>query len=822
MQVRDHSRFYDETDGQARFLLGGIGTGSISIDARGRLCDFELFNRPDKGFTPPYSFFAMNTARLGEDGARIDETARTQVLEAEFQPPFEHSHGYNAWEFRGAPRFPESSFSVNYPFANLELKDQSLPLSLDLEAFTPFIPTDAHRSGMPLAIFNWTVRNTDAVAREVSIVASMNNFTHYLKHDLFGKAGFGPSSNRLHQEKRFLAIHMTKDGSTDAELEHMELGLALDRGVDTEDDGGMFWREYWSEGQWWDGMQDFWNDFSADGLLDPEGSVPVEAFSIHASPNKVASLGEKKRLEAGESASWRFIISWYRPNRIHSWNQLLSCEDVAKRPENRRLIRNYYAKWGHPLELTSYALNHYDELRMLSLAFATSLYGSTIPEPVIDAVASTITVLRSTTCFRTGDGRFFGFEGSFNEAGCCEGNCTHVWNYAQTMAYLFPELERSVRRAEFLEELRADGGMNFRAHAFLEGDSFDLPPAGDGQLGSVVRVYREWMISGDDDFLFELWPGVARALDYAARVWDQDGDGMLEGQQHNTYDIDFHGPNALTNTIYYAALEAAARMAEYLGLGDKAGKYRDLAAKGSATTDAACYNGSYFEQVLADVDQHKYQYGTGVLSDQLLGQTWASLMDLGYVLPSEHVRQAVKAIFDHNFIRGLGTVTNLQRTYAFNDEAGLLLCTWPRGGRPRIPFVYSDEVWSGIEYQVASLLVEEGYIDEAIEIVTAVRARHDGKRRNPWNEVECGHHYARSLASYGVFVALSGYRPKLPLGELSFSPRVNQDDFRTFFVCEKGWGNYWQRKHPETGQLEFGIETLYGDLSGLKVNGVMV
>ena len=818
MIIREKTRLYDETDSLASFLLGGIGTGTISIDTRGRLHDFEIYNRPNKGFTPPYTFFALNTAAVDADGKRIADTNRTQIMEAEFQPPYEHSHGYNAWEFRGAPRFRHSEFSVRYPFAKMELFDDSLPLQVQLEAFTPFIPTDAHRSGMPLAVFNWSVTNTGSETREVSVAASMTNSCHHLFDDLFGKSIFGPSSNHLFESDRMLAVHMTRDGSTAADLDHMELGLVLDRSRQQAALSESFARVYWSEGQWWDGMQDFWNDFSEDGKLDAEGSVPQDEFSIHTSPNKVSSVGERFTLAAGETAEWRFVISWYKPNRIHSWNQLMSAEEVAARPPERRSIRNYYAKWGNPMESAAYMLEHYDELEGLSRSFADAFYGSTIPEPVIDAVMSTVTVIRSNTCFRVEDGRFFGFEGCFNKAGCCDGNCSHVWNYAQSLAYLFPELERSVRRAELLEEMDEDGGMKFRAYRYLEGDSFGLVPATDGQLGTIVRVYREWQLSGDEAFLRELWPAVKRSLSYAAKVWDSDGDGMLDSQQHNTYDIDFHGPNTMTNTIYYAALEAAARMADYLG-DAIAGDYRDLAARGSAVTDTACFNGEYYEQILDDVDRYKYQYGKGVLSDQLLGQTWASLFDLGYVLPEAHVKSAVKSIYDHNFIDGSGMrqLTNLQRTYALNDEAGLALCTWPRGGRPRIPFVYSDEVWSGIEYQVATLLVEEGYIDEALDIVTAVRARHDGKRRSPWNEVECGHHYARSLASYGVYAALAGYRPKLAEGTISFDPKINADDFSCFFACEKGWGIYWQKRDIESGEVDYGIETLYGDLSEISI-----
>jgi uncharacterized protein (DUF608 family) len=226
-------------------------------------------------------------------------------------------------------------------------------------------------------------------------------------------------------------------------------------------------------------------------------------------------------------------------------------------------------------------------------------------------------------------------------------------------------------------------------------------------------------------------------------------------------------------------------MAEHLG--EDGSRYAKLAVEGAAKTDALLFNGEYYEQRIEDVDEYRYQYGTGVLSDQLLGQWAAHVVGLGHLLPEAHVTSAIKSVFEHNFRRELTTHESTQRTYALNDEGGLLLASWPRGGRPKIPFVYSDEVWTGIEYQVASHLIYEGFVDEGLTIVRTLRARHDGVRRNPWNEAECGNHYARSQASWALLLALSGCQWDAASGALSFDP-AQPGELRAFFSTGQASG----------------------------------
>ena len=157
-------------------------------------------------------------------------------------------------------------------------------------------------------------------------------------------------------------------------------------------------------------------------------------------------------------------------------------------------------------------------------------------------------------------------------------------------------------------------------------------------------------------------------------------------------------------------------------------------------------------------------------------------------------------------------VATVQRVYAVADEPGLVLCSWPEGGRPRFPFEYSDEVWTGVEYQVAASLIYEGLIDEARTIVESTRSRQDGFRRNPWSENEAGHHYTRSLASWGLLTAMLGFRADLGRRTVQFEPHFPDDEFTCFWAHGLGWGTYRHERGAD-GELRATIDVLHGTLA---------
>jgi non-lysosomal glucosylceramidase len=155
-----------------------------------------------------------------------------------------------------------------------------------------------------------------------------------------------------------------------------------------------------------------------------------------------------------------------------------------------------------------------------------------------------------------------------------------------------------------------------------------------------------------------------------------------------------------------------------------------------------------------------------------------------------HLLSTLRAIHKHNFRSSLWEHANPQRSgYAMGDEAGLLLCSWPRGGKPSLPFVYSDEVWTGVEYQAASHMIARGLLKEGLELVEAARSRHDGLARNPWNEYECGSFYARSMSSWALLEACSGFSYSAPAASLCLAPKAPAWPFTCFFSTAGAWGS---------------------------------
>ena len=797
---------FDNKASAVRFLLGGIGTGNISLDHNARLCDFELWNKPNKGFRSPYTFFAVRTETP-------DGKIRTKALESQLAPPFDFSHGANTTDVCGIPRFRKGEMTGNYPFVNYKFSDKKMPVEAELEAFTPLIPLNVDDSSLPAAVLRYKIKNTTSEKLTVSVAGSMANLCNMAGKDIWNRPQDNKFINRYVQRENYRGINFLPTGLTEKDLHYFEMAFL------TTEKNNVSYMDEWNEGAWWDGLQDFWNDFTKDGELTPGREFRYKGNKLHNSPLSIASLCIKKEIAPGDEATFEFIISWYQPNRVWAWSQeapVCDCEPGCCEPESGTVIKNYYSKFGTPLKTADYLMDNIERLENESRKFANALMCGTMPEYVLDAVSANITVIRSTTCFMVEDGTFFGFEGCGDKSGCCVGNCTHVWNYTQTMAYLYPELERSMRRTEFRYETDDTGFMAFRALNYLKSGEHKMPPATDGQLGTIIRLYRDWMICGDDAFLKEMWPNAKLALEYAFTNWDVDGDGVMEAEQHNTYDIEFYGMSSMLNSIYYAALRAGEEISKYLGDMDSAEKYADICEKGAKKLDELTFNGEFYIQLIEDVNAYKYQYGIGCLADQLLGQYQAHAAGLGYVLDEKNVKSAVHSIFKYNHLDDLSDHENLQRLYAVNENSGLLLCSWPNGGRPDIPFVYSDEVWTGIEYQVATHLIYEGFIDEGLKVVESCRNRHDGIERSPWNEVECGHHYARSLASYGVLLALTGFHCDAVNKVLTFNPAINKDNFTGFFCCADGWGLYHQEKSND-GNYSGRIETLYGDLSKYEI-----
>ena len=773
------------------FPIGGIGTGSVSLGGWGQLYDFEIFNRPNKSLNFNYTFFTLYAKQAGHDA--VTRVVQGPVGGVSFTGSGGVNFGGKGFGVdrstgAGLPHFRECRFVGTFPIARLELGDPKMPLEVALEAFNPFIPLNDKDSSIPAAIFMFHLHNPTQESVEAVLFANLENRVGH------PEVGQGVISQA--EAAGAKGLHMTTKKHPEDSPRFGSMALA----TPWQD---IMVRTHWLRSGWFDTLHDFW-DHASQGML-VENREPAEADE---NGTDVGSIGLKATVKPGETLTLPVVISWYNPTFEKYWG--------AENPT----WKNYYGSlFSDAFDVADYVGSNLERLESETRLFQDTLFSSTLPVPVLDAVASQASILKSTTCLRLEDGSFYGFEGCHPGAGCCEGTCTHVWNYAQALPYLFPGLERSVRSTDYAYNINNEGHMTFRMKLPL-GTISDggFHAAGDGQLGGILKVYREWLISGDDEWLKELWPKVKLALEFAWLQWDADKDGVMEGGQHNTYDIEFHGPNTMMGSFYLGALRAAEEMARYLGEAGKAEEYRALFESGKAWMDENLFNGEwYVQQVRVDgknltdpAEFPKYQYGEGCLSDQMIGQWYAHMLGLGDLFDSAQLKATMASIFKYNWMPDLFEHANPQRIYALNDEQGLLLATWPRGGRPPFPFVYSDEVWCGIEYQVASHLIYEGLILEGLAIVKGVRDRHDGTRRNPWNEFECGNHYARSMASYSVLLALSGFHYSAPEQSIAFEPCVHKENFRCFFSVDSGWGMYNQRITDSDATVE--IQVRYGNL----------
>jgi uncharacterized protein (DUF608 family) len=774
---------------EVAFPLGGIGTGTISLGGRGNLRDWEIFNRPGKGVHMPFTFFAMY---VGQSGTKV-----VRVLEGPIEPPFTTGFGFRRIFVPGLPRMEKARFKGEYPFAEVELSDSQVPLRVVLEAFNPFVPLEADDSGIPAFVLRFRVKNTGTAPARITIAGSVMNpvgFDGEGQVDGIGHDKFGQNVNEVKRTPTLRGLAMS---SRKVKPEAPAFGtMALSTP----------WPDvttltHWVRGDWWDDLQIFWDDFTADGKLQ-------DVAEVSPSPDKrtdVGTLGLMATVAPGEEIVLPFILSWHFPN-------VLNYFDIV--PEQRgRIFKNHYAeKYPDAWAAAEYLQANLGRLEAASRAFHKAFFSTTLPPYVLDAVSSQAAIIRTTTGLWLEGGKYFGFEGCGDQGGCCPLNCAHVWNYAQSLAFLFPSLERTMRETDFLTNVKPDGAMVFRTSLPIgSGVLWGFKPAADGQMGRIISLYRDWQISGDKTWLRMLWPQAKKALDYAWTSWDADRDGLMEGEQHNTYDIEFYGPNSMMGAFYLGALKAGALMAAAVEDWASARKYLAVYEKGRAAYDRDLWNGEFYVQKYAQVMEKKYQYGEGCLSDMLLGQWLGMVSGLGRYLPAERLQSSLRSIYKYNFLNDFRNFSNVQRTYALNDEKGLLLCSWPRGGRPPLPFPYSDEVWTGIEYQVASHLIYEGLLEEGLSVVKAVRDRYDGFRRNPWDEVECGHHYARAMSSWGVLTALSGLSYSAPAMAMGFDPKMNADDFRTVWTAGSGWGAYSQK--AEAGKaLVLGLEAGAGTL----------
>ncbi len=899
--------------------VGGLFAGTLYLGGDGRLWLWDIFNRDQEGINPrtvSYKGQAVptrngaNYIEPAQPKPRFDQGFSLRIDNREI--PF-NSDGFEDITFRG-----------EYPRAVISYHDQSLPVSVELEAFSPFIPLNTDDSSLPATIMQYTVKNTgpeplsleitghlqnpicidtaakvrgrrrnriiedrnictlccDAVPAEQTDTVARPDILHedfetdtYEKWTAEGESfGKGPilmkdipayQGDVAGKGDRVVNSHATAGGNSVGEKDNRTgtltsepfeilrkyitfligggahkaktcMNLIVDGEVVASCTGknnnrmerGIFdVRKFQGRSavlQIVDAVAGGWGNIGVDhivftdkpdinaelseqrdfgtmalSLLEPGHHTATADRDDSAEPASsragltdelTGRIARRLELAPGRSNTTTFVVSWHFPN-------------FYSRGCANRLVGHYYAtKFASALDVARYIQKNFDRLAGDTRTWVETWYDSTLPFWFLDRTMANTAVLATTTCYRFESGRIWAWEG----IGCCAGTCTHVWQYAQAPGRLFPEIERDIReRVDFGLAMHPDGGIGMRAG--LTGSN---QPAHDGQCGRILGVYREHRMSKDDAFLRRIWPNVKKAMQYMIAA-DANADGMVEGAQANTLDAAWFGKISFLASLYLAALRACEQMAREMDDWEFAKQCKTIADRG-AETIIQTWNGEYFIQI--EDPRHKNAIGTGegCYIDQIYGQSWAHQVGLGHLFDPQKQRKALDALYKYNFVPDVGPFREIferGRWYAAAGDAGLLMCTWPRGGqnpgfKKHWQYMYFNECMTGFEWQAASHMIAEGLLQQGLAVARAIHDRYDAALRNPYNEIECSDHYARSMASYGAFIAASGFQHHGPKRRIEFKPRLNPGNFKSAFTTAKGWGSFTQKRTDNNLEAE--------------------
>ena len=775
--------------------LGGIGTGTVSLGGRGDLRDWEIVNQGALGWKPIFN--TGKSINLGPFFAIRTETAENDVQIKLLEGPLHSGNLDGDWGSNelnsGFPRFRNSEFKAAYPLAQIQLNDDESPVEVTLKAFNPMVPGDSKVSSIPVAILKYVVYNKTDKLIEATVCGVIPNF--------IGTDGWGGDSkgnkNTFLKENGMSGIFME---NTNKDTLNGKWGTMA---FVTPEAKGISYRTQWHPDLNWSGsLINFWDDLSDNGeLQDQEGDYPG---------NKPATLAIKASIAPNSFKEYVFVLTWDFPYRIAY---------EAQPGQNHDVIKNYYSnEYENAWEVAEEVTNNLQVLEQRTVEFVNAFVNSDVPNIIKEAALFNAVNLRSQTLFRDQDGYTFGWEGTGSiegttlnakgaTAGWGYGTCPHVWNYEVATPFLFGDVAMSMREVELKYATdKKTGGIPTRIRIPIKTAVQHKAAAGDGQLGIIMKMYREWQLSGDNYKLEELYPDVKRAMEFVWNEsgWDKDANGVLEGKHHNTMDVSYVGPNPQIATWYLGALRASEEMAIQMKDQKFAIKCRNLFEYGSQWVDENLFNGEYYIQKLPE--PMNYQVGEGILVDQLVGQYMAHICGLGYLLNEDHIKTTLKTIKKYNWKNNFNNHLSTFRSYAVNDEQGMIMGYYPENKREARPFPYYSEVMTGFEYSTGAHMIYEGLEDEGLSVFMAVRYRYDGKKRNPFNEGEFGHRYARAMASYSGLLAYTGFEYSGVTGIMKFNAIEGQ------YFWSNGYAYGTIKITKEADLFKADVKVLYGAL----------
>ncbi|WP_349317064.1 GH116 family glycosyl hydrolase [Chitinophaga sp. MM2321] len=767
--------------------VGGLHAGTVYLGGDGRLWLWQIYNETmeptHEGIDPKtVNWNDGNTMRKirSRDGSAYIEPAiadNRRILDQGFA--IQIIRDGTTWiKELNEEHWDEISFEPAYPTALVTYSSKDFPVTVQLKAYAPFIPLDADNSSLPATILRLEVKNTSDAAMDISLLGWLENGANKLT----AKTGKGKRRNQVDTAAGRTSLFFDYDTQDAASLT-------------ATDSGNMCLTLHGAGGKANTSLQPW-----------PVTTACFEevstAVATQDAPDKlVGGIVVAERIAAGQALKADFSVTWYF-NQLH--------------PKLKELVADakdgyyYAAKFKDALAVSKYLAADFNKLTTTTDLWQQTWYGGTLPDWFLQRTFINIGTLATANTYRFSDGRFWGWEG----VGACRGTCTHVWHYAQSVARIFPELERDLRA-------RVDLGTGFKedSGAILFRGETEKRPAIDGQAGTILRFYREHQMSKDDTFLRTNWPKMKKAIGFML-AQDSNGDGLTDTPMQNTLDAVWEGEIAWIAGLCIAAAGAAQAMATEAGDHAFAGTCATYVEKGRRNMETMLFNGEYFiHRPDAVLGRAKLGAYNTCHIDQVLGQSWAFQVGLPRVLDKEKTVTALKALWKYNFTMDVGPYIKTHtggRPYALAGEGGMIMNTNPHnepapyGDRTTWQLGYFHECMSGFEHQVAAHLMAEGMVDESLVLTRVIHDRYHPAKRNPFNEIECSDHYARAMASYGTFINACGFEYHGPKGYIAFAPRIQPEKFKAAFTAAEGWGTYSQWKE-EHGQ-QHAIKPVYGSL----------
>ncbi len=776
--------------------IGGVTAGQVYLGGDGKLWLWHIFNAQHNGVVEKVTRFQGQRIRARDGSNYVVPLEQDSPLQQGFKIAVSQGSKtvVKPLDHKG---FKDITFKGQYPVGKVSYRDEAIPVTVDLTAYSPFVPLDWESSSYPATVMRYTLRNRGNEQVSCTLTGWLENAVHIstgdalktkIRNRLIKKEG-----NAILAMDAPASLATNKNSAHDPKVQrdHGSMSLLLRNADET-------------------------CQFSlGNGAMEGVDSAAKKTWVTDLRDRSIGKLSQTFDLAAGEEKVVEFIISWHFPNLYPvEWNDLSS----------RFKGRYYKTKFEDAAAVGAQLASQLDVLHENTLLWVKTFYeDSTLPHWFLDRTFVNISILATETCYRLEDGRFWAWEG----VGCCPGTCTHVWHYAQGVGRIFPGIERNLReQTDFKVMDKKTGKIDFRA-------GLANRDAADGQAGIIMRAYRDHLVSSDNSYLERNWENIKLALNYLVEMDKEDGEaeGMIFGEQHNTLDAEWFGNIPVITSLYLSALACGQAMAEEVNDAVFAKFCKTILEKGKKKIETL-FNKDYGYFVQREDPAHAdaIGIGTGCYIDQVFGQSWAFQVGLGRLFNAEMNKSALNALWKYNYVPDMGAYRATLppklagRPYAIDGEAGLVMCTWPNGGRnadweKHWQYGYFNECMTGFEYQAASHMMWEGgdLMEKSLVLVRSIHDRYHPSRRNPYNEIECSDHYARAMASYGVYLAACGFEYHGPKGVLAFDPRWQQENFKAAFTAAEGWGSFYQQIN--NGKLEAGLELKYGQL-GLQKVGV--